>query len=118
MWNQVNSNDPVITTITDPARLYYIPGVEKNVNGLGMAYLTQRSQVTETWTVNSGAAFAMRNATPSELYSDGPYVPLVRFGNSFVDGNSKLAPEQSLNSILEQTTRTGLPHLECGAITR
>ena len=95
VWNQVDANDPVITTIIDPARLYYIPGTEKNTNGLGMGYITQRSEVTEHWTVNSGAAFAMRNATPSELYSDQPYVPLIRFGNSFVDGNSDLAPEQN-----------------------
>ena len=95
VWNQVDANDPVITSIIDPARLYYIPGTKSNKNGLGMGYITQRSEVTEHWTVNSGAAFAMRNATPSELYSDQPYVPLIRFGNSFVDGNSDLAPEQN-----------------------
>ena len=94
-WNQVTSDDPVITTTDDPAANYYIPGLHKNANGLGMAYLTQRSQVTENWAVNSGAAFAMRNATPTELYTDEPYVPLIRFGNSYVDGNSKLAPEQN-----------------------
>ncbi len=95
VWSQVDPNDAVITTTSNPAANFYIPGTNSNANVLGMAYLTQRTQLSEEWSWNSGAAFAMRNATTTELYSDEPYVPFARFGNSYIDGNSTLAPEQN-----------------------
>jgi outer membrane receptor protein involved in Fe transport len=45
--------------------------------------------------VNAGVAYAMRNPVLAELYSDNPFVPLVRSGNSTIAGNSELTPERN-----------------------
>ena len=38
----------------------------------------------------------MRSPSLTELYSDDPFVPLLRFGNTYVSGQSDLKPEKNL----------------------
>ncbi|NLE38428.1 MAG: TonB-dependent receptor [Pirellulaceae bacterium] len=47
---------------------------------------------------------AMRMPDLSELYSDDPSVPFIRFGNSYVSGLSDLRPEKNLQLDLGITT--------------
>ena len=61
---------------------------------LGMAYLTAKQQVGEFVALTGGAGYAMRPPGLAELYSDRPWTPLVRFGNSLALGDSELKPER------------------------
>ena len=73
---------------------------------LGMAYLTEKYKISEGWTVKAGTGFAMRMPELSELYLDEPYSPVVRFGNSYTDGNSDLRPERDLQFDLGLSYKT------------
>lgn len=100
VFSDVNANDSVVTEIRDPASYYYHPGLAKPKHDLGMAYLSSTTQLTEHAAIVAGAAYAMRNPSLAELYSDEPYVPAVRFGNSFIDGASSLDEEEALQCDL------------------
>lgn len=63
---------------------------------LSMLYATSKAQLTEEVSLTAGVAYAMRNPTLADLYSDQPFVPLTRFGNSVSIGNSNLTPERNL----------------------
>jgi len=92
----LDRNDPVVTEISDPEAWYYTPGFNQPSNVLGMAYITNKIKLTEDRTFNAGIAYAMRMPDLAELYSDDPYVPIARLGNSYVSGNSTLSPEHDL----------------------
>lgn len=78
----------------------YRPGFHQPNRLLGMAYATVEIKPDRHWTVTGGLGLAQRMPNLAELYSDEPYVPLVRIGNSFVDGNSRLIPETNLQADL------------------
>jgi iron complex outermembrane receptor protein len=61
---------------------------------LGMGFITARRELSESTSLTAGAAVAMRPPGLAELYSDQPWAPLVRFGNSFSMGDSELDPER------------------------
>jgi iron complex outermembrane recepter protein len=92
----VDSGDPVITQISDPTQYYYIPGINEPSTTLGMAYLSGRYKLSDGWTVKAGTGYATRMPEPYELYTDEPFAPTARFGNSYTDGNSFLRPERDL----------------------
>ena len=78
-----------------------------------MAYATGKAALDDRWTLNAGSAFAMRSAELSELYSDDTYLPVARFGNSYVEGLSTLKPEKNLQFDLgityqEERVRSGV----------
>lgn len=78
----------------------YRPGFEQPSKVLGMLYVTSEVKPADHWTISASVGMAQRMPNLAELYSDEPYVPLVRFGNSFVDGNSRLIPETNLQCDL------------------
>jgi outer membrane receptor protein involved in Fe transport len=92
----LNVDDPVITEIDNPDAWFYQPGFSQPSQCLGMAYIMGKIKLSEEYTLKAGTAFAMRMPDLAELYSDEPYVPLVRFGNSYVDGFSVLQPEKNI----------------------
>ncbi len=93
--SHVDNSDPITRTpVLDPAG-FFRPGFVEPTDTLGMAYVTAELKPREWLTLNVGAAYAMRSASLAELYSDEPFVPLARFGNSYVDGNSALDPERN-----------------------
>lgn len=63
---------------------------------LGMAYTTAKFKLNDTYSITSGVGYGMRMPTLAELYSDSPFVPLIRQGNAIIDGNSELTPERNL----------------------
>lgn len=83
----VNENDPA-----------FFPGTlaGKPNEILGMVYGTAKVQWTDAVSSSLGVAYGQRNPTLTELYAGQPFVPLVRYGNSFVTGNSELTPERNL----------------------
>jgi iron complex outermembrane recepter protein len=85
----LNVDDP-ITTVQP-----YYPGTDKPEYTLGMAYTTVKRKLNDHDTLNVGTGFAMRAPDLAELYSDQPFVPICRFGNSFSDGFSSLKPERN-----------------------
>lgn len=100
----LNRNDPVITQFADPSEAYYAAGLNEPNNVLGMAYVTTKRHLTDETTFNTGYAFAMRMPELAELYSDDPYVPAARFGNSYYSGFSELRPEKDLQFDVGLTT--------------
>ncbi|MBN1591025.1 MAG: TonB-dependent receptor [Pirellulales bacterium] len=100
----LNRNDPVITQFRDPDEAYYAPGLNEPNAWLGMAYITGKNKLSEETTFNTGTAFAMRMPDLTELYSDDPYIPLIRFGNSYCSGLSTLRPEKNLQFDVGITT--------------
>jgi len=74
----------------------FTPGFNTPSDDLGMGYMTAELRPQDWLHLNAGVAFAMRNANLTELFTDEPFVPIVRFGNSFPDGNSNLEPEKDL----------------------
>jgi iron complex outermembrane recepter protein len=79
------------------------PGINEPNQSLGMGYFTLEHRPSEWLRFNGGVGFAMRNPNLTELYSDEPFVPMVRFGNSYTDGNSFLTPEKNLQFDLGVT---------------
>ncbi|MBN2217558.1 MAG: TonB-dependent receptor [Pirellulales bacterium] len=100
----LNRDDPVITQFADPSEAYYAPGLSEPSNLLGMAYVTTKTKLSERTTFNTGYAFAMRMPELAELYSDDPWVPFARFGNSYYSGLSELRPEKDLQFDVGLTT--------------
>jgi iron complex outermembrane recepter protein len=91
----------------------YYSGFNEPTRTLSSTYLTNRFQLSESVSVSSGMAYAMRHANLTEAYSDQPYAPLVRFGNSFALGDSNLSPEKNLQFDLgitkkDETSQFGL----------
>jgi outer membrane receptor protein involved in Fe transport len=102
----MDSDDPVVTEFDDPEDSYYMPGFLETSRTLGMAYITAKRKLTEATTFRAGTAFAMRSPDLTELYNDEPYVPFMRFGNSYIDGLSNLRPERNLQVDLGLTHET------------
>jgi iron complex outermembrane recepter protein len=102
----MDPTDPVVTQFNDPAAWYYYPGFDQPSHTLGMAYITGKQKLSDVYTLKAGTAFAMRNPNLTELYNDEPYVPLARFGNSYVDGLSNLEPEKNLQFDLGLSCET------------
>lgn len=73
---------------------------------LTMVFTTTKWQATKENSVDVGVGYAMRMPTLAELYSDDPFVPLVRFGNATVTGNSELTPERNLQFDVGTTRQT------------
>jgi outer membrane receptor protein involved in Fe transport len=99
----LDAEDPVVTYTGDPSQWYYAPGFQQPSDLLGMAYLTSKTRLTDETTLKAGAAYAMRMPDLAELYSDDPFVPIARFGNSYVSGLSTLSPERDLQFDLGLT---------------
>lgn len=72
-----------------------LAGLSRPQETLSMGYGTVEVELSEAVTANAGLAYAMRGPHLAELYSDGPFVPLVRQGNSIIIGNSELDPERN-----------------------
>lgn len=97
------NNTPAINpTPNNPAQFNPVtPGTPTFGTGkpsylLGMAYSTTKIKLLEYTYLNAGTAFAMRNPNLAELYSNSPFVPLVRVGNATTTGNSLLQPEKNI----------------------
>ena len=87
--------DPVVTEFSNPDAWYFSPGFDEPSHALGMAYVTGNLKLSDHYTLNAGTAYATRMPDLAELYTDEPYSPVVRFGNSYLDGNSTLVPEKN-----------------------
>jgi len=98
----IDRNDPVAQMIT-AFQGEFRPGFAEPNETLGMAYMTTETHPYEWLTLTGGVAFGMRSPNLAELYSDEPFVPVVRFGNSYTDGNSRLDPERNLQFDLGAT---------------
>jgi iron complex outermembrane receptor protein len=105
--------DPVVTQIGDPSQFYWPAGFTEPTETLGMAYVTSKMKLTDHYTLTAGTAYAMRMPELAELYSDDPFVPIARFGNSYVSGLSTLSPERNLQFDLG--IRSDTPKLSYGA---
>jgi outer membrane receptor protein involved in Fe transport len=92
----VDSSDPVAQVIDPGGEGIFRPGFKEPNEILGMGYTTAEMRPTSWLTLNTSVAYAMRGPNLAELYSDEPFVPVVRFGNSYTDGNSDLDPERML----------------------
>lgn len=92
----VDGTDSIATSTQFAPNGQYYPGVSTPDRTLSMSYLTTGFRATDTLTLNGGVAYAMRPPNLTELYSDQPFAPLVRFGNSFALGDSDLRSEQNL----------------------
>ena len=101
----LDREDPIITQFSDPSQAYYAPGLDQPSSLLGMAYMTGKWKLTDQTTFNAGSAFAMRMPDLAELYSDDPFVPVARFGNSYYSGLSTLSPEKNLQFDIGITTK-------------
>ena len=101
----LNSTDVVDTNSQNSPNGTYTPGFNSPTRGLSMSYLTSKLQATDDLTINAGVSYAMRPANLTELYSDQPFAPLVRFGNSFAFGDSTLGAEKNLQFDLGFTKR-------------
>ncbi|MFO0820604.1 MAG: TonB-dependent receptor [Pirellulales bacterium] len=92
----VQANDIVATTTEYSPVDGFQPGFDTDVRWLTTTYLTSSFQANEVLTLSAGVGYAMRPPNLTELYSDQPFAPLVRFGNSFALGDSELDPERNL----------------------
>ena len=101
----VDASDEVATTTQLTPIGTFAPGFDSSTRFLTTTYLTSSFQATEALTLNAGAAYAMRPPNLTELYSDQPFTPLVRFGNSFAFGDSTLDSEQNLQFDLGFTAK-------------
>jgi iron complex outermembrane recepter protein len=99
----LNVDDPIVTI--NPAG--YEAGFDMPTYTLGMAYAMAKLKLNEHDTLNIGSGFAMRAPDPAELYSFEPFVPICRFGNSFMDGSSSLQPEKNWQFDLGVTSHRG-----------
>ena len=99
----LNADDPIITL--SPSG--YEAGFNMPNYTLGMAYAMAKLKLTDHDTLSIGNGFAMRSPDPAELYSMEPFVPVCRFGNSFVDGLSTLKPEKNWQFDLGITSQRG-----------
>jgi len=89
-------DDPTFIPVpTDPTSVFR-PGFNEPSFSLFMAYGTAEYRPAEVLKINAGLAYAMRAPNLVELYNDEPTQPIVRFGNSYADGNSQLAAERNL----------------------
>ena len=91
----LNVYDPIVTQFNPPSGGYFEPGLTKPNYTLGMAYTMAKLQLNDHDTLSIGSGFAMRSPDLAEYYSDEPFVPLVRFGNSYTEGLSNLEPEKN-----------------------
>ncbi len=96
-WVQysLNANDEVILTTQETPDGTYFPQTATPSSSLNMTFITAEYDLNDHWVASCGSAYAMRPPNLAELYSDQPYVPLVRFGNSFSLGRSNLEDEQN-----------------------
>ncbi len=101
----LTSSDLVASTAQNSPNGDFYPGFDTSTRLLSTTYLTSSIQATDDLTLNAGVAYAMRPPNLTELYSDQPFAPLVRFGNSFAFGNSALASEKNLQFDLGFTKR-------------
>jgi iron complex outermembrane recepter protein len=97
-WRAGFADDDPVVTVGDPAVFppSSIVGTNQPDEFLGMGHLTFKRHVSEVVSTSIGAAYAMRPPSLAELYSDQPWVPLVRFGNAYSIGDSNLDPERML----------------------
>lgn len=97
--SQVDQSSEVISAAnagSNASITNYRPGLGEPNHFLGMLYSSTTHDLTDAIKITGGVAFAMRAPTPAELYQDEPYEPAYRFGNSFTDGLSDLAPERNI----------------------
>lgn len=104
-WLDVN--DPIITQSNSSDLAYYEPGFDKPNYTLGMAYAIAKQKLNDHDTLSLGTGFAMRSPDLSELYSDEPFVPICRLGNSYMDGYSAMKPEKNWQFDLGITSQQG-----------
>jgi iron complex outermembrane recepter protein len=103
----LDTNDPVITARDPGLPIVFQPGFDMPNYTLGMAYAAAKLKLNDHDALNVGSGFAMRAPDLAELYSSEPYVPMYRFGNSFVDGLSNLSPEKTWQFDLGLTGKRG-----------
>ncbi len=101
----LTTSDLVVTSTQNTPNLDFYPGFDTSTRLLSTTYFTSSIQATDDLTLNAGVAYAMRPPNLTELYSDQPFAPMVRFGNSFAFGDSALASEKNLQFDLGFTKR-------------
>lgn len=101
----LNTNDTVLTSTQLTPNGDFVPGFNTSQRFASTTYLMNSYRASDTLTLNAGAAYAMRPPNLTERYSDQPFAPLVRFGNSFAFGDSNLASERNLQFDMGFTSR-------------
>jgi iron complex outermembrane recepter protein len=86
----VNVDDSIITDSFE-----YVAGTNMPNYTLGMTYAMAKLKLSDQDTLSVGNGFAMRSPDLAELYFYEPFVPLCRFGNSYMDGFSTIKPEKN-----------------------
>ncbi len=97
----LDASDPIAAQVDD-----YTPRYDEPSYTLGMAYITAKQKLGESTLLRGGIAFAMRPPDLTELYNYEAFVPLYRFGNTYIDGLSTLRPEKNLQFDLGLTHQT------------
>lgn len=103
----LNVDDRIITQFDPSKEAYYEPGTDMPCYTLGMAYAMAKQKLNDHDTLSIGTGFAMRSPDLSEFYSDEPFVPICRFGNSYMDGTSSMKPEKNWQFDLGVTSQRG-----------
>lgn len=101
----VDSMDIAATSLQFAPGDTSITGFSTPTRVLNTTYVTSSFKVTDDTILNAGVSYAMRPPNLAELYSNSPSAPLVRFGNSFVYGDSNLNSEKNLQFDLGLTKR-------------
>jgi iron complex outermembrane recepter protein len=101
----IDPNDIVATSVQFSPNDEFFAGFNTDTRTLSSTYLLNTFEATDTLSFNAGAAFAMRPPNLTELYSDQPFAPLIRFGNSYAFGDSDLDSEKNLQFDLGVTSR-------------
>lgn len=99
----LNIGDPIVQQTPNEPSGYFRAGFNEPSYNLFMGYGTAEFRPWDFLKFNAGVGYAMRAPNPVELYNDEPYQPIARFGNSFADGNSNLAPERNIQFDLGTT---------------
>ncbi len=101
----VSATDEVVTSLDSTPNGEFYSGLSTPTRALSTTYLTNTFEANEHLAFNAGAAFAMRPPNLTELYSNEPSAPMVRFGNSYAFGDSELKSEQNLQFDLGVTSK-------------
>lgn len=88
-----NDSRDTVVGVEDPLSVLEDTNLDKEYF-LGAAFLTATKTLGRGWTSDAGLAFAMRQPTITELYSEYTYIGSLQRGLTFLDGDPDLSPER------------------------
>jgi iron complex outermembrane recepter protein len=103
----LNADDTIVTHRDPGLDIYFPSGFDTPNYTLGMAYGMAKLKLNDHDTLSAGTGFAMRSPDLGETYSNEPFVPVARLGNSYVNGLSNLAPEKDWQFDLGIASKRG-----------